>query len=250
MANIKFSQFTAEADIANFDDIVGYQGAVNKRITPANLASSIEPLIGPYLPLTAGVTVPLTGDLYVGDGSAGPTSNLIFQTTGLGGDTVQITSQGQQFLLHERGTDMRVGPNDDIIIDDSGGGGVTLLPPTTFNDEAQFDHDILDSSSLPGNSGFILKSNGGAGAGVSWRQEQPGCQIKIVGGAGLGNTNNLTDFLVPYNTVVVNDDPTIFNPVVTGGLGNQGSIQVLQDGRYEFFARYVLQLIQVETRVK
>ena len=133
---------------------------------------------------------------------------------------------------------MRVGPNDDIIIDDSGGGGVTLLPPTTFNDEAQFDHDILDSSSLPGNSGFILKSNGGAGAGVSWRQEQPGCQIKIVGGAGLGNTNNLTDFLVPYNTVVVNDDPTIFNPVVTGGLGNQGSIQVLQDGRYEFFARY------------
>ena len=237
MANIKFSQFTAEADIANFDDIVGYQGAVNKRITPANLASSIEPLIGPYLPLTAGVTVPLTGDLYVGDGSAA-TSNLIFQTTGLGGDTVQITSQGQQFLLHERGTDMRVGPNDDIIIDDSGGGGVTLLPPTTFNDEAQFDHDILDSSSLPGNSGFILKSNGGAGAGVSWRQEQPGCQIKIVGGAGLGNTNNLTDFLVPYNTVVVNDDPTIFNPVVTGGLGNQGSIQVLQDGRYEFFARY------------
>ena len=67
---------------------------------------------------------------------------------------------------------------------------------------------------------------------------QPGCQIKIVGTAGLSNTNNSTDFLVPYNTVIVNDDATIFNPVVTGGFGNQGAIQVLQDGRYEFFARY------------
>ena len=49
---------------------------------------------------------------------------------------------------------------------------------------------------------------------------QPGCQIKIVGTAGLSNTNNSTDFLVPYNTVIVNDDATIFNPVVTGGFGN------------------------------
>jgi len=59
MANIKFSQFTAETDIANFDDIVGYAGAVNQRITPANLASSLVTLSGgPYLPLTGGT---LTG---------------------------------------------------------------------------------------------------------------------------------------------------------------------------------------------
>ena len=237
MANIKFSQFTAEADIANFDDIVGYQGAVNKRITPANLASSLEPLIGPYLPLTAGVTVPLTGDLYIGDGSAA-TSNVIFQTTGLAGNTVEITSQGQQFLLHEFGADMRIGPNDDVIIDDTGAGGVTLISPTTFTNDAVFSADVLDITNSTGNSGFILKSNGGGGSGVSWRQEQPGCQIKIVGTSGLANTNNGTDFLVPYNTVIVNDDPTIFNPVVTGGFGNQGAIQVLQSGRYEFFARY------------
>ena len=55
MANIKFSQFTVETDIANFDDVVGYQGLVNKRITPANLASSLVTLSGgPYLPLTGG----------------------------------------------------------------------------------------------------------------------------------------------------------------------------------------------------
>ena len=64
MANIKFSQFTAEADIANFDDIVGYAGAINTRITPANLASSLITLSGgPYLPLTAGASEKLTGDL-------------------------------------------------------------------------------------------------------------------------------------------------------------------------------------------
>ena len=73
---------------------------------------------------------------------------------------------------------------------------------------------------------------------MSWKQQQPCCQIKIVGTAGLANTNNGADFLVPYNTVVVNDDPSIFVPVVTGGLGSQGAIRVLESGRYEFFARY------------
>ena len=58
MANIKFSQFTAEADVNNFTGIVGYAGAVNTRISPADLASSIQPLIGPYLPIAAGVTNP------------------------------------------------------------------------------------------------------------------------------------------------------------------------------------------------
>ena len=60
MANIKFSAFTAEADINNFDDIVGYGGVNNLKITPANLAASLEPLLpgGPYLPLIGGT---LTG---------------------------------------------------------------------------------------------------------------------------------------------------------------------------------------------
>ena len=43
MANIKFPAFTAEADINNFDDIVGYGGVNNLKITPANLAASLEP---------------------------------------------------------------------------------------------------------------------------------------------------------------------------------------------------------------
>lgn len=264
MANIKFSQFTAEADINNFADIVGYGGGNNLRITPANLASSLEPLIGPYLPLTAGATVPLTGDLNLAATGAGPSVGsqaIVFNgVDDLGAAVVSgeiftsdstIAPSGQDLVFNNADDNgvlqtnlyinafgqVGVGTttpnfNLDVIGDANFGGAVG------FSDAANFNNDILDFSSVPGNSGFILKSNGGGGAGVSWRQEQPGCQIKIVGTSGLTNTNNGADFLVPYNTVVVNDDPTIFNPVVTGGFGNQGAIQVLQSGRYEFFARY------------
>ena len=232
MANIKFSQFTAEADINNFDDIVGYAGAVNTRITPANLASSLITLSGgPYLPIAAGVGNPLTGDLYIGDGTA-PAVDLFLNTTGAAGDETQIRSQGEQFMYHEKGTDFKIGPNDDIAIDDSGSAGISMSSVTTFVS------DIKDVSNSAGNNGFILKSNGGAGAGVSWRQEQPGCQLKIAGTSGLSNTTDGIDFEVPYNATIVNDDTTIFNPQLIGGGGANIGIEVLQSGRYEFFARY------------
>ena len=163
MANIKFSQFTAEADIANFDDIVGYQGLVNKRITPANLASSLVTLSGgPYLPLAAGAGNPLTGDLYIGDGTAA-TVNLFFQTTGVAGDVVEIQSQGAQIIYHEKGTSLDIGTNNDIIIDDSGVGGITLTQTTTFQS------DIVDIAGQTGQNNEILISQGGAGAGILWQ---------------------------------------------------------------------------------
>ena len=162
MANIKFSQFTAEADINNFDDIVGYQGAVNKKITPANLASSLITLSGgPYLPLVAGNGNPLTGDLYIGDATA-TAANLFFQTTAAGGDTVEISSQGQQFMLHELGSEFRIGPNDDILIDDSGSGQISMAQPVAFQ------NDILDVGGFTGNPGQMLASIGGSNAGVDW----------------------------------------------------------------------------------
>tara|TARA_Y100000361_G_scaffold86690_1_gene76988 strand:+ start:577 stop:1587 length:1011 start_codon:yes stop_codon:yes gene_type:complete len=163
MANIKFSQFTAEANIANFDDIVGYQGLVNKRITPANLASSLVTLSGgPYLPLVAGNGNPLTGDLYIGDGTAA-TVNLFFQTTGVAGDVVEIQSQGQQIIYHEKGTSLDIGVNNDIVIDDSGVGGITLSQTTTFQS------DIVDIAGQTGQNNEILVSQGGAGAGILWQ---------------------------------------------------------------------------------
>jgi len=40
MADIKFSQFTNQTDYANVDEVVGYNGATNVRITPSNLIST------------------------------------------------------------------------------------------------------------------------------------------------------------------------------------------------------------------
>jgi len=168
MANIKFSQFTAEADIANFDDIVGYAGAVNTRITPANLASSLITLSGgPFLPIVAGVGNPLTGDLYIGDGTL-PAVDLFINTSGSAGDETQISSQGQQFMFHEKGTEMKIGPNDEIIIDDSLTQAIKFTVDTIVQEELELDGDIQDIAGSTGANGFVLASKGGSGAGVEW----------------------------------------------------------------------------------
>tara|TARA_B100001769_G_scaffold256364_1_gene233576 strand:+ start:5164 stop:6099 length:936 start_codon:yes stop_codon:yes gene_type:complete len=53
MADIKFSQFTAEADLSNFNSIVGYDttGPSNLRITPTELVTSLEGLLFDTSPL-------------------------------------------------------------------------------------------------------------------------------------------------------------------------------------------------------
>lgn len=66
----------------------------------------------------------------------------------------------------------------------------------------------------------------------------PSLQLKIAGTSGLANTNNAVDFKVPYNSVIVNDDATIYNPTISGGLGVQGDVEILQAGRYYIQARY------------
>lgn len=66
----------------------------------------------------------------------------------------------------------------------------------------------------------------------------PAVQLKIAGTSGIVNTDNATDFIVPYNTTVVNTDTSIFSPTITGGLGAQGSIRVSVAGRYLLQARY------------
>ena len=103
------------------------------------------------------------------------------------GDTVEIQSQGQQFLYHELGTDFKIGPNDDIAIDDSGGAGVTIISPTTFTS------DIKDINNSAGNNGFILASNGGGGAGVEWVQGYSAFQAFVwTNGSPVAYTNWLS----------------------------------------------------------
>lgn len=192
MANIKFSQFTAEADINNFDDIVGYAGAVNTRITPANLASSLIALSGgPYLPLTAGPTVPLTGDLNLAATSPGATSGshaVVFNGVDdnnnpvVGGEIFTVDSNvapSGQDLVFEVANDagtlteyMRItafgqvgigttNPQFNLdVSNDSQFGGVA-----TFSDTIVINNDITDTTGTTGQVGKILAAQS---AGVEW----------------------------------------------------------------------------------
>jgi len=178
------------------------------------------------------------GKLWVGDGTNIGSELKLNNDPSLG--VSRINFSGSDMLLFNPTPGVNrfdIGVNQDIQLNYNTN-IISTFTDVVHEESVNFQNDVKDITSSTGSANFILKSNGGGGAGVSWKQEQPGCQIKIVGTAGLTNTNNNTDFLVPYNTVIVNDDATIFNPIVTGGFGNQGAIQVLQSGRYEFFARY------------
>ena len=197
MADIKFSQFTAEADINNFTGIVGYDGVgpANLRITPADLASSLEPLIGPYLPLTAGPTVPLTGDLNLAATGAGPSvgsqavvfngvddtttavvaakiftldstanpagQDLIFQNANDAG-AIQTNFYISAFGQVGIGNFTPASPPN-FLLDVSGDsqfGGAAL-----FSDTVRFDDAIIDTTGTAGQIGKVLVAQTG---GVEW----------------------------------------------------------------------------------
>ena len=192
MANIKFSQFTAEADIANFDDIVGYAGAVNTRITPANLASSLITLSGgPYLPLTAGPTVPLTGDLNLAATGAGPSVGsqaLVFNGVD---DTGAAVVAAKIFTVDSSaapsGQDLSIDVADDngvlqnyVYINAFGQVGINTNAPNFtldcsgdanfsgvvgFGADVTFNNDIIDTSGTVGQTGQVLA---GKFSGVEW----------------------------------------------------------------------------------
>ena len=196
MANIKFSQFTAEADIANFDDIVGYAGAVNTRITPANLASSLITLSGgPYLPLTAGPTVPLTGDLNLAATGAGPSVGsqaVVFN--GVDDTTTAVISAkiftldstanpaGQDLIFQNANDAGAIQTNFYIsAFGQVGIGGFTPASPPQFNldvsgdsnfggaagfsDTVTFDDAIIDTTGTAGQIGKVLVAQSG---GIEW----------------------------------------------------------------------------------
>ena len=296
MANIKFSQFTPQTDYNNVADLVGYNGAVNVRITPVDLVqgylstnaisgtvdgvfignlgsgTSSAVSIGKASNFNTSITLnhdpTLSGSGIVSANSElqlrlnSPTSRdvvnlsqsigaiktefvelgdttknfsaITLQTNGAAGNTVEMRHNigGSLILSNEINADLRIGANDDISIANTGTPLIAMQSPT------QIVNDLQDSSGSTGSANFVLKSNGGAGAGIAWKRQQPGCQLKISGTTGLGNTTDGVDFEVPYNATIVNDDPTIFTPQLIGGGGAFIGIEVLQDGRYEFFARY------------
>jgi hypothetical protein len=87
----------------------------------------------------------------------------------------------------------------------------------------------------------IVDSGGGVpvlSTGPASKIAPPSLQMKITNATALFNTNNGADFLVPYNDVIVNDDPTIYVPEPYNGTTQFGKVQIQQAGRYMFQIRY------------
>ena len=122
-----------------------------------------------------------------------------------------------------------------VLTDPQGGGGGTGFPAAETMGTWKFSK-YGAGNKIDNNTPYAL----GVDASGHLRENlrQPGCQLKIAGTAGLGNTTDGIDFEVPYNATIVNDDTTIFNPQLLGSGGAFIGIEVLQSGRYEFFARY------------
>jgi len=98
MANKKFSEFELKTTTSNVSHIVGYNGAENVRITPANFLDTTG---GPYLPLAGGRMV---GNLITDDNvqiQVGSTGDLRIYHDG---SNSYINDTGTGFLIIKTGT--------------------------------------------------------------------------------------------------------------------------------------------------
>ena len=92
---IKFSQFVVQTNASALSHIVGYNGADNIQITPADFINSFVPG-GPFLPLAGGT---MTGDLLFGDGIVAK-----FGT----GDDLRIQHTGNQSYIQNYTGDLQI----------------------------------------------------------------------------------------------------------------------------------------------
>ena len=114
MANIKFSQFTVGNTESDIDFVVGYKGANNIQISPANLLSAT---LAGYLPLTGGT---MTGNIVFNDnvkGTFGSSQDLeIFHN----GTDSSIRNFEGDLIIRNADAD-----KDILFQSDNGSGGLT-----------------------------------------------------------------------------------------------------------------------------
>ena len=84
----------------------------------------------------------------------------------------------------------------------SGGTGATTAGVSTVG-------ALIDETSQVIGDSVVIQDDGSGNSvlatGSAVNLKPPKCQVTINGTAGISNTNNNSDFRVPYNTVVVND---------------------------------------------
>jgi len=137
MANIKFSQFTVGNTESDIDFVVGYKGANNIQISPANLLSAT---LAGYLPLTGGT---MSGNVVFTDNTQarfGTGSDLRLQHSS-GNNSSYIQNYTGDLYIENLADD-----KDIIFKSDDGSGGLTQYfrldggfssPQTIFPDNSQ-----------------------------------------------------------------------------------------------------------------
>ena len=90
MANIKFSAFTIETNPTLVEYVVGYQGGVNVKITPADLATAGGTGLTEYIPRWTNGPGGILGDsIMIQQAAAGVFSSDYIEVSGLGGLSTQ-----------------------------------------------------------------------------------------------------------------------------------------------------------------
>tara|TARA_B110000977_G_scaffold90777_1_gene120550 strand:- start:3422 stop:5833 length:2412 start_codon:yes stop_codon:yes gene_type:complete len=131
MANKKFSEFELKTTTSNVSHIVGYNGAENVRITPANFLDTTG---GPYLPLAGGIMVGNTTH-----------NDNVKSIYGTANDGLEIFHDGSNSIIADNGTGNLIlraatsfvaqGINQSNLIIANQGGGVNLY----YNNVNKFD---------------------------------------------------------------------------------------------------------------
>ena len=261
MANIKFSQFTVGNTESDIDFVVGYKGANNIQISPANLLSAT--LTG-YLPLTGGA---MAGNLIMGGNQIkfsdagrfymGDSNDLALEHNG---SFSQITNATGDFYIQNTAND-----KDIIFRADDGSGGLatyfyldgsltTVTPRTVFPDDSvlgfgtgadlQIYHDGTTSNiaNYTNNLSIInhfndgdikFFSDDGSGGVTEYFRLDGGSEITIASKAFRFNDGVATQFGTGLDMQIYHSggEGTIQNYV-----GNLRFIQSLNDGDIQFFS--------------
>jgi len=168
MANKKFSEFVLKTNTSGVSHIVGYSGAENVQITPANFVTTGG--TGVFLPLAGGT---MTGALVV-DSTA--TVNDIL-TAGLGLAVTGGTVGSGKLVLASTNKVHLSGGSAGLILQNSGG-----TKSLTIDDTLSTFVGLVSGITPVDGANFVTKAylDGGGGAGNGF--------LPLAGGTMLGNT--------------------------------------------------------------
>ncbi len=228
MANIKFSQFTVGNTESDIDFVVGYKGANNIQISPANLLSAT---LAGYLPLTGGT---MTGGITMVDDVG-----VLF---GTGGDSFIKHTGTQMSMFNDVGHMYFVNRANDRNIyfqsDNGSGGTETYL--------------FLDGNSsktvLPDNKQIQIGSGGGDayiysdGTNMWIQGNNPSADIKLYQGGADGSirfySDNGSGGVAEYFAVDGGEEQVRFfkdtehADSVSAYYGNAGDLKIIHNGTF------------------